>query len=549
MSVASKHLVRLSQAASKVLALCVAIICVSTNFAFGAHDKPTEPPNILWISCEDISADLGCYGDEYAITPTLDRLATEGTRFTNTFGVAGVCAINRSCIISGMYPTTIGTHHMRCRAVPPPEVRCFPEYLRAAGYYCTNNSKTDYNFDNPVTAWDESSNKAHWRNRAEGQPFFAVINLTGTHESRIRVPEKQFQNITKRLTKDDRHDPSKAPLPPFYPDTPIVREDIAKYYDLITAMDLQVADILQELEDDGLSDNTIVVFWSDHGRGLPRYKRWLYDSGLHVPMIVRWPGELEPGSVDDRLISFVDFAPTVLSLAGVQIPEHMQGQAFLGDQTAPDREYVYGARDRMDEVYDIIRAVRDKQYKYVRNYEPYKPYAQVLSYMEEMPTMQELRRLDAAGELQGPQKLFFADTKPVEELYDTRKDPYEINNLADDPSYSEVFNRMRAAHEQWRQDTQDVGLIPEAEIWERMRPGGEWETTAAPEIQIAADGSLNITCPTEAASIAYTTETDKRPHWLLYTEGVQVPAGSTVRAKAIRLGFKESPEVKQVSPQ
>lgn len=513
-----------------------------------AETKTAQQPNILWISCEDISADLGCYGDTYARTPTLDRLAQEGTRFTNTYGVAGVCAINRSCIITGMYPTSIGTMHMRCKGVPPPEVHCFTEYLRAAGYYCTNNSKTDYNFDNPVTAWDESSGKAHWRNRAPGQPFFSVINFTGTHESRIRVPEKQFRKITKRLTTEDRHDPADAPLPPFYPDTPMIRHDIANYYDLITAMDLQVADVLQQLEKDGLSENTIVVFWSDHGRGLPRYKRWLYDSGLHVPMIVRWPGTLEPGSVDDRLVSFIDFAPTVLSLAGVPIPEHMQGQAFLGEQTAADREYVYGARDRMDETYDIIRAVRDQRYKYIRNYEPYKPYAQILSYLELTPTMQELHRLDAAGELVGPQRLFFADTKPVEELYDTQNDPYEIDNLASDPNHRETLNRMREAHEVWRHETNDLGLIPEAELWERMRPGGEWEVTQAPSIEIDSGGRLHITCATEGASIAYTTDTGKKPHWLFYTDDVEVPAGKTLRAKAIRLGFKESKETQRDFP-
>jgi len=526
-------------------------IRASSTLPIHAQDTATSPrPNILWISCEDISADLGCYGDAYARTPTLDRLSEEGTRFTNVFGVAGVCAVNRSCIISGMYPTTIGTHHMRCRAVPPPEIHCFTEYLRAAGYYCSNNSKTDYNFDNPVTAWDESSKTAHWRNRAAGQPFFCVINLTRTHESKIRVPEEQFAAITKNLTAEQRHDPALAPLPPIYPDTPVIRRDIARYYDLISAMDRQVAEILRQLDDDGLRENTIVIFWSDHGRGLPRYKRWVYDTGLHVPMIVRWPGVLAPKSVDDRLISFIDFAPTVLSLAGVPIPKHMQGRAFLGDQTGADREYIYAARDRMDETYDIIRAVRDVRYKYIRNYEPYKPYAQTISYGEEMPTMQELRRLHAAGKLTGPQRLFFADTKPVEELYDTQTDPYEIRNLANDPSHSEALHRLRLAHELWRKETADVGLTPEAELWERMRPGGQWQVTKPPEVTIENSqqedhGKLFITCSTEGASIAYTTDTSKKPHWLLYTNPVDISHGTTVRTKAIRLGYRESSEVRK----
>ncbi len=518
--------------------------------AFAANAAAPLRPNILWISCEDISADLGCYGDTYARTPTLDRFSQQGTRFTNVFGVAGVCAVNRSCIITGMYPTTIGTHHMRCRAVPPPEVHCFTEYLRAAGYFCSNQSKTDYNFDNPVTAWDESSKTAHWRDRAQGQPFFCVINLTVTHESKIRAPEEKFATLTKKLTAEQRHDPARAPLPPFYPDTPTIRRDVARYYDLVTAMDRQVAKILEQLEKDGLREDTIVIYWSDHGRGLPRYKRWIYDTGLHVPMIVRWPGVLAPGSVDDRLVSFVDFAPTVLSLAGVSIPKPMQGRAFLGEQTGADREFIFAARDRMDETYDIIRAVRDERYKYLRNYEPSKPYAQTISYMEQMPTMQELRKLHAAGKLTGPQKLFFADTKPVEELYDTRNDPYEIHNLANDANHADVLARMRVAHEAWRKETADVGLIPEAEIWERMRPGGAWQVTKPPAIAIKtspldAHDKLSIVCPTEGASIAYTTETGKNPHWLLYTDQIDIPQGSTVRAKAIRLGYRESAEVRK----
>jgi len=529
--------------------MCVVTLVALTFQTFATDTAVSRRPNILWISCEDISADLGCYGDAYGRTPTLDRLSEEGTRFTNAFGVAGVCAVNRSCIITGMYPTTIGTHHMRCRAVPPPEVHCFTEYLRAAGYYCSNNVKTDYNFDNPVTAWDESSRTAHWRHRAAGQPFFCVINLMGTHESKIRASEKQFAALTKNLTEAQRHDPADAPLPPFYPDTPVIRRDVARYYDLVTAMDRQVADILEQLKEDGLSESTIVMFWSDHGRGLPRYKRWVYDTGLHVPVIVRWPGVLAPGSVDDRLISFVDFAPTVLSLAGVPIRKHMQGRAFLGAQTGAARKFIYAARDRMDETYDIIRAVRDARYKYIRNYEPYKPYAQVISYAEQMPTMQELRRLHAAGELTGPRQLFFAKTKPVEELYDTRGDPFEVHNLANDPSHADVLNRLRTAHETWRKKTADVGLIPEVELWERMRPGGKWQVTTSPEIAIKEsqrDGhrELTISCPTEGASIAYTTEAGKKPHWLLYTAPVDIPRKATVRAKAIRLGYRESPETR-----
>ncbi|MGH9659550.1 MAG: sulfatase family protein, partial [Bryobacteraceae bacterium] len=276
-------------------------------------------PNFLWITTEDMSPDMGCYGDAYARTPNLDRLAAQGARYTRAFTIAGVCAPSRSGIITGMHPTTIGTHHMRSKGVPPPEVRCFTEYLRAAGYYCTNNVKTDYNFDPPVTAWDESSRTAHWRGRAKDQPFFAVFNHIVTHESQVRATPEQYAENTRELTSGERHDPAKAALPPYYPDTPVVRKDWATYHDNITAMDKQVARLLAQLEADGLAENTVVFFYGDHGRGLPRAKRWIYDSGIHIPLLIRWPGHIAAGGVRDELVSSLDFAPTLLRLAGVEI--------------------------------------------------------------------------------------------------------------------------------------------------------------------------------------------------------------------------------------
>ncbi|MBN2310375.1 MAG: sulfatase, partial [Candidatus Hydrogenedentes bacterium] len=277
-------------------------------------------PNILWISCEDTSPDLGCYGDSYAITPNLDRFASEGIRYTYAFTHAGVCAPSRSGIITGVYPTCIGTQQMRCKGVPPPEVRCFTEYLRAAGYYCTNCSKTDYQFDPPLTAWDECDKKAHWRGRAEGQPFFTVINLTVTHESQARSSMEGVRARFDELTPEERHDPAAATMPPYYPDTPAARADWAQYYDTVTLMDKQAGEILAQLEADGLADDTIVWFWGDHGRGLSRAKRWLYDSGTHVPLLIRVPEKYRalavpdapenaaPGAVNEELVAFLDFA-------------------------------------------------------------------------------------------------------------------------------------------------------------------------------------------------------------------------------------------------
>lgn len=519
--------------------------------AVAAETQPTQRPNILWISLEDISPNLGCYGDAYAVTPNIDRLASQGVRFSRAFSHSGVCAPTRSGIITGMHPTTIGTHFMRCKGVPPAHVKCFPEYLRGAGYYCTNDSKTDYNFDAPLTAWDDNRPGAHWRNRpAKEQPFFCVINLTTTHESQIRLPEAQLAKRREAIPAEQHHDPAKAVVPPYYPDTPVVRRDIANYYDNLTFTDQRVGQILEQLEADGLAKDTIVFFWGDHGWGMPRGKRWVYDSGIRVPLVVRWPGTIAPGSVRDDLVCFLDLAPTVLSLAGVKRPAHLQGQVFLGSERAAERQYIYAARDRMDETLDIIRAVRDQRFKYIRNYLPERTQSQDIAYMNEMPTMKEWRRLAAAGKLVFPQTTFFAKTKPVEELYDTEADPYEVHNLAAAPEHKATLERLRAAHEAWRLDTADLGLVPEAELNERVRPGGKWATTAAPTISWSGKNAA-LACTTEGASIAYTwdgLQQGEKPHWLLYAGPIAVPTGKTLQVKACRLGYRDSPVVESQTP-
>jgi len=503
-----------------------------------AQRSPSGKPwNILWVSCEDTSPDLGCYGDAYARTPNIDRLATQGLRYTHAFSTYGVCAPCRSSIITAMYPASIGTQHMRSQGVPPPEVRCFTESLRAAGYYCTNNVKTDYNFAAPLTAWDEVSNKAHWRNRPAGAPFFAVMNFVVSHESQVRAPEEVYRRNTARLTPDQFHDPAKAVLPPYYPDTPLVRKDWARLHDNITAMDYMVGDTLRQLEEDGLADSTIVFFWGDHGRGLPRAKRWVYDSGTRVPLIVRWPGQIAPGTVTDRLVSLMDLGPTAISLAGVPVPRHMHGQAFMGPHSARPREHVFMARDRMDETYDIIRSVRDKRFRYIRNYQPGKPYAQYISYMDEMPTLREMRRLNAAGKLEGAQKLFFRPEKPVEELFDSANDPHEVNDLAGDPKYAAELTRLRLVHERFMKETGDLALMPEAALLERMRPGGKWSTTEAPVLS-TANGQVTARCRTPGASIAYSMDGSR---WLLYSK--PVAAQGRLRFKACRIGYHDSAEV------
>lgn len=529
------------------------------GFVEGRKAVQSQRWNILWISTEDISPDLGCYGDSYSTSPNLDKFARDGARYTNAFATAPVCAPSRSAIITGMYPTTIGSMHMRSKAVPPAGVKAFTEYLRAAGYYCTNNSKTDYNFEAPPShrppdsVWDETSASAHWRNRPDkSQPFFAVFNIMVTHESQVRVPDDQYRNNTARLTPEQFHDPAKAKLPPYYPDTPLVRKDWARYYDNITAMDYLVGDLLKQLEEDGLAGNTLVFFWGDHGRGLPRSKRYLYDSGLRVPLLVRWPGQVKAGITNDDLVCLFDLGPTALSIAGVPIPAHMQARAILGSQKAAPREYAFAHRDRMDEAEDMMRSVMGKRFHYIRNFHPDRPYAMYIDYLEQMPTMQEWRRLfkdhmNALDPMYGKalspaQLLFMAPTKPPEELYDVIADPHEIKNLARDAQYQVALQKMRLALDAWQKETKDLGTVPESDLRERMRPGGVWQKLHQPRLAGTRE-SLTATTDDAGVSIVYTTESGDRPHWKLYIAPVETKGKTTVRFKACRFGFLDSDEV------
>ncbi len=566
-----------------LLLLCA---CTDPHITVIPAEPVLERPNIVWISAEDMGPRLGSYGDEVARTPNLDRLAGLGTRYTRVFTTAGVCSPSRAAIITGMHQVSFGAHHMRTLSgapfapepapysvVPPHYVKTFTEYLRAAGYYTTNNVKEDYQFETPVTAWDESSSEAHWRGRRDAdQPFFSVFNFTTTHESQI-WPDPAAAFATMGLpasAADPPPDPlSTAPesvaVPPYYPDTPIVRRDIAQQYDNIAIMDAQAGMILDQLEEDGLMETTIVFFWSDHGDGLPRHKRWLYDSGLHVPLIIRTPGQLP--RVNEELVSFLDLAPTVLSLAGVEPPAHMQGRALLGGFAGnrPPHEYVYAARDRFDEQYDMSRAVRDTRYKYIRNYRPEKPYVLRMAYANVMPTMQELFRLQAGGGLTEVQSLWMQPRRPVHEFYDTRVDPHEVNNLAYDPAYSGDLFRLQTALDDWMAEVGDMGFTSELDMAEAMWPGGEQPVTGAPVIlphaaartAISRSGGLDFSrsggtfegpvdvtmySGTQGASIAYTVLDDagNEGDWLLFSSPLRLNESVVLRAKAIRYGYRES---------
>ena len=428
-----------------------------------AAQVTTPKPNILWITCEDIGPHLGACGDKYSVTPYLDELATRSTIFMNAWSNAPVCAPARTTIISGMYAPSTGAEHMRSMLPMPAGARMFPQYLRDAGYYCTNNAKEDYNLEKPGKVWDESNNKAHWRNRPAGQPFFAVFNLLITHESQIRTRPHEW-----------KHDPAEARVPAYHPDTPEVRKDWAQYYDNITTMDAQAAKILKDLKDDGLDRDTIVFFYGDHGSGMPRSKRWPYNSGLNVCILLHVPEkykhlappEYKPGTLSDRLVSFVDLAPTVIGIAGAKPPAHMQGLAFAGTAQTPAREYVHGFRGRMDERYDLVRSVRDKRYVYIRNYMPHKIYGQYIAYMFETPTTRVWRKLYDEGKLKPPQTYFW-EKKPPEELYDLQNDRDEVNNLADSPRHRAILERLKKAQREHAAKIRDVGFLPEDELHTR----------------------------------------------------------------------------------
>lgn len=533
-----------------------------------------DRPNILWISLEDTSPRFGCYGDSLARTPNIDSLAQHGTLYSHAYAVAGVCSPSRSAVITSMYPTSIGTHHMRTEhtnpympelptpyfAVPPAHVKTFTEYLRADGYFCTNNFKTDYQFASPLTAWDQDGKEGHWRHREPGQPFFAVFNHMLTHESSM------WGNMMRKYVHPDQDndvtlatDPDQVQIPPYLPDTPKSRESLAKYYDLIAEADDYVGELLRQLEEDGLADNTVVFLWSDHGEGLARAKRWPYDAGIRVPLIVRWPGVVEAGRVSDQLVSMIDLGATVLSLAGVILPCHLQGQPFLGLKQDKPRDYVFATRDRYDESYDMVRAIRDKRFKYIRNYYPEKPYLQWIKFSHQHPMFQELWRLHLSGKLEGDTKLFMQNNRPAEELYDCMEDPYEIRNLADDPKYKDDLERLRSALDEWRSKYDVWGDVPEERMVAQMWPGGVQPVTAVP-IFIPINGHIPGIVPcsqgtfdeqtavmlhnaTQGASITFTTEEGPNPRWKLYTGPIILNQGAiTIRAKAVRIGYKDSEE-------
>lgn len=467
------------------VSLCVLCAIIGITHGANANDASPNRPNILWITLEDVSPNLGCYGDDYAITPNIDALAAEGVRYTRVWSNAGMCAPARATLITGMYAPSTGAQNMRSEVRLPDFIRAFPEYLRKEGYFCSNHVKTDYNWQAPETTWDVQHrdwSANGWRRCAPGQPFFTVINITDTHSSQIYYRgEKNWRRRVAELGPDLVHDPAGVSVPPYYPDTPEVRGDLARYYDNITYADRLVARVLAQLEADGLADDTIVFLFSDHGQGMPRAKSWCFESSLHVPLIIRFPEKYQhlapaaAGGTVDRLVAFVDFAPTVLSLCGVEIPRHFQGTAFLGEQAGPPRQYAYAYRDRMDERYELIRAVTDGRYKYIRNYLPHLPWfhEQTRSYPRLQPTYRIWHEWAAAGKLSGPSAIYMAHEKPREQLFDLSSDPHEVVNLANSPDHQETLRRLRRALKDWMLEIHDLGFMPEPQWFTRFEDFGD----------------------------------------------------------------------------
>ena len=527
----------------------------------------TRKPNVLWVSFEDCVPFFGCYGDPVATTPTVDQLAAEGCIYPNAFSTAPICAPARAAVITGMYPTSIGAHHMRTSrgegydAPVPHHVKCLGEYFRREGYYCSNNVKTDYQFEAPFAAWDDCSNNAHWRNRPDPEvPFFAVFNPEYTHESgmweehRNRPvmvhPEAKFEELT---------DPDAVVVPPYFPDTPKVRKSIAKNYDNIAQCDKVMAQLLEQLEKDGLADNTIVVLWSDHGP-MPRGKRHLYDQGTHSPMIIRWPGQIEPGTTNERLVSTLDLGATMLSACDITVPPHMQGKAFLGNQITTERQYVHASVDRSDGDHDMLRSVRDKRYKYIKNGFPEKPYLIWNGFRNNHPIMQEWYRCWMEGTLNETQAIMFAEKRPIEELYDTETDPWEVNNLAEEEGHQSVLAGMRQELKTWQTETGDLGLLDErvmkllnypdgekpvaAQAKCLMFAGDEYGQTKAPDaFSVPQHHRLQLFSPTQGNSICFTLEEGEEVFWQVFNAPIMLPVGRhRLRTIVSRIGYHSSPE-------
>jgi len=463
-------------------AFCLPLLA-SSGCMESAQRFSGKKPNIVYIALEDITPMMGCYGDTYAKTPVFDKLADEGIRYTHAYSVASVCSPSRSSIVTGMYPTTLGTMHHRSNVGRPPAfLKMIPNQMREAGYYTTNNAKQDYNIGGAI--WHENSHKAHWRNRPDkSQPFFAKFDLGECHSSITKIPENVIvKQRLNRLRPEDFHDPAKAPIPPYHPDGSVFRKAWSRYYDAVTQVDYRAGEIFAQLKEDGLWDDTVIIVWADHGVGIPRGKHTVWEQGTHVPLIVRYPKKYrhlapaKPGSVQDDLVCLMDMGPSVLKLAGIKTPDYMNGRALLCKSDAKKRDYVVAGRDRLDSRFEMVRSVRDKRYRYQRNFYPHLPFKPYEDYEFNAPVLQKWVELARQGKLTGAQEMLAMRFKPVEELYDSKNDPHMVRNVAGDPKYAKILKRMRRQLRDWMLETRDLGIVEEAELHKRaIGKSAHWE--------------------------------------------------------------------------
>ncbi len=427
-------------------------------------------PNILWITIEDLSPHLGSYGDSNATTPNLDAFALQSIRYTNVFATAPVCSPSRSSIITGYYGSSLGTQHLRSQVTIPGTIKPFPKYLREAGYYTTNNFKEDYNFID-TSIWDHSSATAHWREKKDGQPFFSIFNLMLTHQSSIfgadSVYDKRIRRFLQYITPTS---PDSLVLPPYYPSTPETRKLWARYYTNVSIVDYQFGEILRELEEDGLTENTIIFFYSDHGTGMPRHKRALHDSGMKVPFMIHIPEKyasafnFKPGTTNDNMISFIDLVPTLLELTGISVPDELPGKPIISKGKVAQKDYIYGSSDRVDEGFELARSIRTRQHLYIRNFLPHLPLLQPNWYTDQSEIMMELNRVRTNKDLSPAQQDMFTSQRVPEELYDVENDPHQIRNLVNDPGYHEILMELRRTLKQEILKNFDTGFAPEPEL-------------------------------------------------------------------------------------
>ncbi len=529
---------------------------------FSVFVAASDKPNILLLMAEDLSPRIGTFGDSIAQTPHINTLAEQGVRFTNVFTTAGVCAPSRAATVMGMHQISFGAQHMRTSredylALPPVDAKAFPEILRRLGYFTLTDGKLDFQFSGtvgggPFTIWDLQGRDISIEDAPLNKPFFAQINFPITHESGVFPPLGSWPNSVTHFVMQVMRSilnwsaPEGTPvaeqeivLEPYYPDTPTVRSDIARHYQNISAMDAQVGQILAYLQESGLAENTIVIWTSDHGDGLPRAKRELYDSGLKVPMVVYWPERfrpehMSPGATDSQLISFVDLAPTILSMAGGDKPVAMHGQDFLNPST-PDRKYIYASRDRIDEVTDRQRAIRSTRFKLIRSYQPEQVGGHALNFRDNIPMMREMQTLFEQGKLNKAQRLWF-EPPGAQRLFDLRNDPHELTNLADNAQYRSVLSELNGELDAWLTRVGDWSEDNEQEMIERIQPSGQQGITPVPTVRIGSSG-VTIQSRERHASLGYSLNDGD---WQLYTSPIKVQSGDLITAKAVRYGWTES---------